>query len=1002
MQKETVFLNSIRTIGKRKNQQYEKTYYRLLALLSKPKRDEHIQFIQGMFFKTLSSKTINSEDHTFKTVLLALEDIDAQAVPFSINSLNEQNFNTIEQKLEATKTFLLDAPALGLEEEYFDFVLNLNNELFKKTESKIENKDKIFISIKSILHSSSNLFSFLSAYKEQDRLLSNFSQLTLTPRFNTSFKSLLKKKYSRWVQIESKLISLQSELYLVDIEINRFKSVLRHFLVRSVIDSDSENNWSTGTFTYAFLSFIQTQTSVQLNKIKGYSQGKTIDFIPDIILGFEVFSSTNPFEKMPEHKRKQWYYRGLFFHYLKFLRIPFWSETNKIEDFEVENFISLLWKQKDGAFLRTLINDSIVRGNLLNIIQSQSVAKQKKFLIQVIEKENQKSFKTFLDQAFNWFKEEGIPSFKLVESLIAIGHWRFKSVSVLVEKLETHFQKEFPRREYLSKELNTFRLENFEEPSISNKSELLLYYLDTKNLPKTIVKEKKTIIPILRKELDENPSLAFMMFSAVLQKSQASNDERLTIFSRKSITQAIIFRYKDTQLDNNLILPFLQELENQIVNEALFLKYIQIFLDHLTKNKEDIRLAIKLTLHHLLSTQNPLSERLINTLTVNSNFEQWMTKKSIENAKKEQQLKDDFDTLLHYVEIGSLPIHQLDISQAQLHTFLENAPLLLAQKHIYIWSKEEEKLERFLKLYEPKSRLLDVLEYVQSDLANLIIEASQIFNRDTINPKKVQKIHIQKAYAKTLLMLWASQNFKVTTPYPLLAKFIKKEFIKERPLLDQFIKLLDNSPDHEIKIDKQKLLRELLPIRAEKKEPQYEIVSEEPLKREELKNGIIIENSGLVIAWPFLTTLFSKMGLIEDNKIKNNVSIQKAILATQYLVHGAKEVDETQLILNKILCGADIDFYVDVDISLDDLEIGICDMALKSILGQWGKIKSVGALREYFFQRAGLIQSNEEGAYTLIVEKETRDILLKFIPWNLSIIKTTLMNDKIIIDWKYL
>ena len=77
-------------------------------------------------------------------------------------------------------------------------------------------------------------------------------------------------------------------------------------------------------------------------------------------------------------------------------------------------------------------------------------------------------------------------------------------------------------------------------------------------------------------------------------------------------------------------------------------------------------------------------------------------------------------------------------------------------------------------------------------------------------------------------------------------------------------------------------------------------------------------------------------------------------------------------------------------------------MALKSILGQWGKLKSIEALREYFFQRTGLLQSQEDGAFRLTIEKETRDILLRFIPWNLSIIKTTVMQNKLIIDWKYM
>ena len=107
------------------------------------------------------------------------------------------------------------------------------------------------------------------------------------------------------------------------------------------------------------------------------------------------------------------------------------------------------------------------------------------------------------------------------------------------------------------------------------------------------------------------------------------------------------------------------------------------------------------------------------------------------------------------------------------------------------------------------------------------------------------------------------------------------------------------------------------------------------------------------------------MGLTENQKLKDDLSVQKAIIATQYLVDDSQEFDESELILNKILCGVDIDFYVDTSIKLVDVEIAVC-------------------------------------GYELHIEKQTTDILLRYLPWNLSIIKSSIMKLKLIIDWKYI
>ncbi|MAJ38243.1 MAG: hypothetical protein CMC19_10120 [Flavobacteriaceae bacterium] len=89
-----------------------------------------------------------------------------------------------------------------------------------------------------------------------------------------------------------------------------------------------------------------------------------------------------------------------------------------------------------------------------------------------------------------------------------------------------------------------------------------------------------------------------------------------------------------------------------------------------------------------------------------------------------------------------------------------------------------------------------------------------------------------------------------------------------------------------------------------------------------------------------------------------------------------------------------------MNITLTETEKGICDMALEAVLAQWKNVKSIQTLREYFLQRQGLLQSTDS-EYILRVNEETRDILLKFIIWNLSLIKTSHMDKPLTIHWKY-
>ena len=71
------------------------------------------------------------------------------------------------------------------------------------------------------------------------------------------------------------------------------------------------------------------------------------------------------------------------------------------------------------------------------------------------------------------------------------------------------------------------------------------------------------------------------------------------------------------------------------------------------------------------------------------------------------------------------------------------------------------------------------------------------------------------------------------------------------------------------------------------------------------------------------------------------------------------------------------------------------------MLKNWEKLSnsSVQTLRETFLIREGILRPVELD-YKLNVIKGTFDMLIETIPWNISIIQTTFMKNKINVDWK--
>ena len=128
--------------------------------------------------------------------------------------------------------------------------------------------------------------------------------------------------------------------------------------------------------------------------------------------------------------------------------------------------------------------------------------------------------------------------------------------------------------------------------------------------------------------------------------------------------------------------------------------------------------------------------------------------------------------------------------------------------------------------------------------------------------------------------------------------------------------------------------------------------------------------------------------------------VQKAILLTQYLCTGNEDFDENELILNKLICGVDVNHFVDVSRRLEDFEKEFCESLLKGVVQNWDKIgnTSTEGLRESFLRREGLIRKTNKD-YTLIVKKKPFDMLLDTLPWNITMVQNVFMKYRLLVEW---
>ena len=516
--------------------------------------------------------------------------------------------------------------------------------------------------------------------------------------------------------------------------------------------------------------------------------------------------------------------------------------------------------------------------------------------------------------------------------------------------------------------------------------------------------------------------------------------KKTNLISQEFLLTLLMEMEKDFLLNIKSLKSYINYSENQDLKKSIYVfieKNNFIGLSKSEKEKREIIVLIKILLKNkeykylkdILNSDDiiykiipqlkneSLIEKLIEEEIININQKTKLKYKRKKSSEQNEKLDLNFKDLIYFVEFGSIIIKKEKIYEKDLLKIIKNMfenNFFLLKKYVHSWSKNQFKISRFIKILEATNGLNIIkplihvnfesyLKIFDSLIKKINLDITKLIIDKKLNLKYLDILKKQnKLFSYFLLKIWSRNNLIVESPSIFVKKIILN-ILKENQIdIENLYKSLEKINNTNDKLERN-ILNDFIKILNEKnyiKKKRKIKDSSEELISNDLEDGVTVFNSGLVLIWPYLYALFSKLGYVSEEKYINDLSKNKAIISTIFLVTGRTKVKNENLLLNKILCGIDYDFLVDSSIELNEFEIETCNLALKSVINRWEKIKNINDLRRWFLQREGLIIEKKD-EFNLIVKNKPQDALIKFIPWGFMMIKSKIMKKRITINWRY-
>jgi hypothetical protein len=738
--------------------------------------------------------------------------------------------------------------------------------------------------------------------------------------------------------------------------------------------------WKIEDYYYFILEKLQKERLLQWKELE-----QTIQHIPENlqseILYFISDSNQLP---TPTSWRDQQFFTDLIVHYITTGVIQPWLNKPYLELNELIYLFGDALKSENAHFIKAILSISLNQARLKRIFQLLDKTDPFDFIRVIDNLQPQKSIVAFYESLT-----------VLSKKFISSSNIEMVIIELFLEKKIWNISSEMIRYEIMIDNLQLIYNVRIDSERINIKEkpfhlEWLSYYLETGMWPRGFNEStKEAYYQFIHNTLTERPDVIIKITESIPYYS----------------FQQTIFREIFTLKEIGLLMNTLMKLKNidSIFLTTLINKYLIQSNTFILESNLYILLDVLFSSLFFKVPKGRKTEALIQEALEGILPEVKEKDKKIKAIANITLWENDLELIDYYLTYGSISIESIRMVpidwEIMITRIIKNSPRALLFK-LHFWSKSPKKINRLFDLLKIQT-ILSIVSIIHPELADhfFLLEKS-------IEAVSGEKISLKLGFKndtdtlKGILFIWSkmSKLQPDTTPitFKLFSMYVEKKKIQPGVLLSLVIEKVKNVSSKQINIIKE--------IQKFAKDSQVE----KPVKKEILPipEGLLpestyIANAGLILLWPFLGRYFRRLNLVGAKEFNDEASRMRAILLIQYLVTGKKEAPEYELALNKLLCGANMDMEVDMEIDITEEEINLSNSLLTGAITNWEKLKGtrIGTFRETFLQRNGsLYYLNNR--WELKVEKKAYDVLLETLPWGIQMIQMSWMKERLVVLWR--
>ena len=915
-----------------------------------------------------------------------------------------------------------------LSDKDFDYFLNLKKEIYIRKKLKFSNFEA-YNNVEDIIESDENLLEFLNLYISDYEVLFEFAQNSFRNPVKNRLKDLIDNKNNILIQVENYFLKLQKETFFSTLNTSEFKIFIRVKILKTLVFTVYyKNQFNVSAFTMDLIETLSKNRNINYKQTAAIGWKSLANTIleKEIIKGIISYFDSNNFEPINKKIKDDEFLKNTIYFFLINKNIPSWSDYKMLGIDDVISFIKIKIKNSDSKYIKELLLDNKIAPTIISKLKNENISIQLEVL-KTLEASSEKSFSiaNFFEKINKFSEYSNFETTLIFEYIIKNNLWEkpsliyvFNEIYPILKKNNLHKKTNIISNLLLNYPSLKLITDPTKQISENQKVELIRFYILNGTLTNIYATNSSIYFQLLRAYSSKNKNqlkILLLEFSNIKEVSK-----NFINISSKSILEDLII---DGLNEKNIELRFLFEkrIKSISTQDKYDIKIYDLIINNILAHKI-IKLSNLIYVFNKIKDLNPVDynsilktgQKLVSNSKISDrNGVVFSFLKSIKKTNlsidtdilnsdiKQIAFNNFIKELRYFVEFKSLnrlnQVLQTDKLYLSILKFRSN---LILKKQLHGWSRQESKIKTLLKLFKGKDITL-LINFIHPDLLDCVNVFNSILN--SINYKPIQQyLNLNSDYKLTfkILNIWSKQNIIINDPSEII--FLLFEEVLAHPNIDS--DELTQNIQH-IQPSLNMIQKSLLSSILKRSINSYDINSIDIISdnsiTEDIKDSIYITNAGMIIIWPFLSTLCSKLGLLEGKTFIDDHSLQKAVLMLHYIVFGDEKFEESNLILNKILCGVSPDFFVDTSLRLNEMEKSIGDQLLNAVTKNWEKLNntSVKGLRESFLQRAGVIKKTENN-YTLTVETKPFDLLLKTIPWNIMMIQTSFMDSRLLVEWK--